>query len=91
MGIDVVNIGVKVFGKGSVVSHGNLDGNAIFFAFHTNGFGDKLFAVYIEIIDKVNKTLLRMENLRFKTFVFLFYTFIGKCEGNIFVKKRKLA
>ena len=57
VGIDVVHVGVNVFGKGGVVLHGDLHGNVIPFPFHTDRLRNQFLTGGIKVVDEIAQSV----------------------------------
>jgi len=58
VGIDIINISVKVFAERRIVLHDQFNGGIVALTFQIDGIRDKLFTRLIKVSDKVNQSVL---------------------------------
>ncbi len=83
-GVDVVDVGVDVFGVLGGVLHGDFDGDALFFAFDVQHFGVNRLARAVEVLDVLHEAVVVL--IRF----FFAGAVVGDRDPHALVKERQL-
>ena len=89
-GIDIVDVGVNVFGIVGIVHHGNLNGDSLLFGLQIDYIVEKVGAMAINVAHKLFQTVFGMEYF-FLSLAFFVGTHVAQRDGDTGIQISQLA